>query len=98
MYYFFPRQSAGSYLSGVGDEYLQPGLTVYQTLHYEACLALNVPSSVRKIRVRQILSDVALTQAAGANVDNLTPSEKRRLSIGVQLMKDPGMDSASEKI
>jgi len=54
--------SAGSYLNGMGDACLQPGLTVYQTLHYEACLTLNIPSAVRKLRIKQILSDVALSK------------------------------------
>jgi len=83
-------QAVGTYITGFSDQYLIPGLSVYQTLNYEACLALKVPSSVRKIRVRQILSDVALTQVASANVDNLTASEKRRLAIGIHLIKDPG--------
>lgn len=78
-------------MTGQTDKFLMPGLTVFQTLHYEACLTLKVPSSLKKIRVRQILSDVALTQVAGTSVDRLTPSEKRRLAIGVHLIKDPGM-------
>jgi len=67
-----------------------PGLTVFQTLNYEASLTLKVPSNARKVRVRQILSDVALTQVADTSVDKLSPSERRRLAIGVHLIKDPG--------
>ena len=83
-------ETAGSYMTGTNDRFLMPGITVHQTLYYQTCLSLNVPSSVRKGRIRQILSDIAMTQAAGSNVDKLTPSERRRLAIGVQLIKDPG--------
>lgn len=39
--------------------------------------------------MRQVLADLALTQVANRMVDQLTPSEYRRLVIGVQLIKDP---------
>jgi ATP-binding cassette subfamily G (WHITE) protein 5 (sterolin 1) len=90
IYKYIAFQSTCSYITGQTDKYLLPGLTVYQTLSYEASLTLKVPSNLRKVRVRQILSDIALTQVAGVSVDKLTPSEKRRLAIGVHLIKDPG--------
>ena len=83
-------QTSGSYVTGLSDRYLMNELTVFQTLEYEAYLTLKVPSSLRKMRVRQILADIALTQVAGVTVDRLSPSEKRRLIIGVHLIKDPG--------
>lgn len=84
-------QTSGSYVSGLSDRYLMNELTVFQTLEYEAYLTLKVPSSLRKMRVRQILADIALTQVAGVTVDRLSPSEKRRLALGVALVKDPGI-------
>lgn len=74
-------------MSGASDEYLPKGLTTHQILHYEACLSLKIPASLRRVRVRQILADVALTQAVSTTVDSLTASERRRLAIGIQLVK-----------
>ncbi|XP_050735234.1 ATP-binding cassette sub-family G member 5-like [Eriocheir sinensis] len=70
---------------------LLEGLTAKQTLDYAAKLSLSakIGSSLRSARVRQVLADLALTQVANRMVDQLTPSEYRRLVIGVQLIKDP---------
>ncbi|XP_064091004.1 ATP-binding cassette sub-family G member 5-like [Macrobrachium nipponense] len=70
---------------------LLEGLTTKQTLEYAAKLSLSskIGSSMRSTRVRQVLADLALTQVANRSVDHLTPSEYRRLVIGVQLIKDP---------
>jgi len=44
--------------------------------------------------MKQVMADLALTQVANRAVGDLTQSEYRRLAIGVQLVKDPGiMDS-----
>ncbi|XP_037795973.1 ATP-binding cassette sub-family G member 5-like [Penaeus monodon] len=70
---------------------LLEGLTAKQTLEYAAKLSLSskIGSSLRANRVRQVLADLALSQVANRSVDLLTPSEYRRLVIGVQLIKDP---------
>lgn len=70
---------------------LMEGLTAKQTLEYSSKLSLSskIGSSVRSSRVRQVLADLALTQVANRPVDQLTPSEYRRLIIGIQLIKDP---------
>ncbi|CAL4134223.1 unnamed protein product [Meganyctiphanes norvegica] len=70
---------------------LMEGLTAEQTLDYAALLSLSskIGSTMRDSRVRQVLADLALTQVANRTVDQLTPSEYRRLVIGVQLIKDP---------
>ncbi|KAK8729004.1 hypothetical protein OTU49_008581 [Cherax quadricarinatus] len=70
---------------------LLEGLTAKHTLEYAAKLSLSskIGSSVRCGRVRQVLADLALTQVANRPVEQLTPSEYRRLVIGVQLIKDP---------
>ncbi|CAL8108505.1 unnamed protein product [Orchesella dallaii] len=88
--------TSGSYVTGLSDKYLLQELTVFQTLEYTAYVSLNVPSSLRKMRVRQILADIALTNVAGVTVDRLSPSEKRRLAIGVALVKDPVLLLADE--
>ncbi|KAG7165809.1 ATP-binding cassette sub-family G member 5-like [Homarus americanus] len=70
---------------------LLEGVTAKQTLDYSAKLSLSskIGSSMRSGRVRQVLADLALTQVANRPVEQLTPSEYRRLVIGVQLIKDP---------
>lgn len=70
---------------------LLEGLTAKQTLEYAAKLSLSskIGSTMRANRVRQVLADLALSQVANRSVDLLTPSEYRRLVIGVQLIKDP---------
>ncbi|ODM95355.1 ATP-binding cassette sub-family G member 5 [Orchesella cincta] len=88
--------TSGSYVTGLSDKYLLRELTVFQTLEYSAFVTLNVPSSLRKMRVRQILADIALTNVAGVTVDRLSDSEKRRLAIGVALVKDPVLLLADE--
>jgi len=44
---------------------------------------------MKRSRVRQVLADLALTQVANRRVDSLSDSEYRRLTIGVQLARDP---------
>lgn len=58
-------------------------------LHQNFRFVFQIGSSLRSSRVRQVLADLALTQVANRSVDQLTPSEYRRLVIGVQLIKDP---------
>lgn len=46
---------------------------------------------MKKSKVRQVMADLALSQVANRCTENLTKSEYRRLIIGVQLIKDPGL-------
>jgi len=70
---------------------LLPGLTVRQTLHYVAQLTIGpkVSQYVKAARVKQVLADLALSPIANRYVEDLTQSEYRRLTIGVQLIRDP---------
>lgn len=70
---------------------LLPGLTVRQTLHYVAQLTIGpkVSKYVKNARVKQVLADLALSPVANRYVETLTQSEYRRLTIGVQLVRDP---------
>lgn len=65
-----------------------PGLTVSQTLHYTPTI---LSGYLKSSKVRQVLADLALSQVANRKVENLTVSERRRLSIGIQLVRDPVM-------
>lgn len=44
---------------------------------------------LKKSKVRQVLADLALSQVANKRVENLNISEHRRLTIGIQLVRDP---------
>ncbi|KAL7635184.1 UNVERIFIED_CONTAM: hypothetical protein RMT77_014170 [Armadillidium vulgare] len=67
------------------------GITTYQTLLYSAKMNLSekMTSKYRESRVKQVLADLALIHVANRKVENLTPSEYRRVVIGVQMIKDP---------
>lgn len=65
-----------------------PGLTVSQTLHYTPTI---LSGYLKSSKVRQVLADLALSQVANKKVENLSVSERRRLAIGVQLVRDPVM-------
>ncbi|XP_073815211.1 ATP-binding cassette sub-family G member 5 [Musca autumnalis] len=65
-----------------------PGLTVAQTLHYTPTI---LSGYLKSSKVRQVLADLALSQVAHKRVEYLNMSEARRLSIGVQLVRDPVM-------
>ncbi|KAG8226648.1 hypothetical protein J437_LFUL005300 [Ladona fulva] len=71
---------------------LIPGLTVRQTLSYAASLTIGSKQTSgqgRKSRVRPVMADLALSQCANRSVDNISKCERRRLEIGIQLVKDP---------
>ncbi|KAL1439395.1 hypothetical protein MTO96_010215 [Rhipicephalus appendiculatus] len=70
---------------------LVPGVTVRQTLHFAAKLtvASKVSGSVKRGRVKQVMADLALNQVANKEVSSLSINEYRRLSIAVELVRDP---------
>ncbi|XP_062562156.1 ATP-binding cassette sub-family G member 5 [Armigeres subalbatus] len=65
-----------------------PGLTVSQTLNYTPTI---LGGYLKSSKVRQVLADLALSQVSHKKVENLNISERRRLAIGVQLVRDPVM-------
>lgn len=46
---------------------------------------------LKSSKVRQVLADLALSQVANKRVEYLNISERRRVAIGVQLVRDPVM-------
>lgn len=70
---------------------LVPGVTVRQTLHFAAKLtvASKVSGSVKRGRVKQVMADLALNQVANKEVSSLSINEYRRLSIAIELVRDP---------
>lgn len=74
------------------------GLTVRQTLTYMAQMTVRTPIPKRlndgsyltiRLRVKQVLADVALTNFASCDVKDLNEAEKKRLAIAMQLVRDP---------
>ncbi|XP_014256986.1 ATP-binding cassette sub-family G member 5 [Cimex lectularius] len=70
---------------------LIPSLNTEQTLYYAANLSSGekVSRYTCSTRVRQMLADLALNQVAHHSVTSLNKSQRRRLVIGIQLIKDP---------
>ena len=65
------------------------GLTVRQMVHYTACMTLKTSNSIRRNRIKQVLSDLALLTVSHTKVSKLNLSETKRLSIALQLIRDP---------
>ncbi|XP_027170114.1 ABC transporter G family member 10-like [Coffea eugenioides] len=92
------------------DEALFPLLTVEETIRYSARLRLRVGREVAKKRVQELLKELGLDHVADVRIGSesgrgISGGEKRRVSIGVDLVHDPavvlideptsGLDSAS---
>ncbi|KAK4398116.1 ABC transporter G family member 10 [Sesamum angolense] len=92
------------------DEALFPHLTVEETLMYSARLRLQVGRDKARSRVHSLLTELGLEHIAGVRIGSessrgISGGEKRRVSIGVDLVHDPvvllldeptsGLDSAS---
>ncbi|KAF7102733.1 hypothetical protein CFC21_103814 [Triticum aestivum] len=83
---------------------LFPLLTVRETLHFSARLRLG-PDAYDPAAVDALVDDLALARVADARVKDLSGGERRRVSIGVEAVRDPavlvldeptsGLDSAS---
>ncbi len=86
------------------SDHLLPFLTVYETLYYAACLRLpsHYTEEQRHARVRSVLHELGLKHcrnnligdassggAGGARMKGISGGEKRRVSIGIQLLTDP---------
>lgn len=89
---------------------LFPLLTVEETLMFSAKLRLKLPSSQLAARVESLIQELGLSHVAGARVGDeknrgISGGEKRRVSIGVDVIHDPrvlildeptsGLDSTS---
>ncbi|KAL0399738.1 UNVERIFIED_CONTAM: ABC transporter G family member 10 [Sesamum radiatum] len=92
------------------DEALFPHLTVEETLMYSARLRLHVGRDKARSRVHSLLRELGLEHIAGVRIGSessrgISGGERRRVSIGVDLVHDPvvllldeptsGLDSAS---
>lgn len=89
---------------------LFPLLTVQETLMFTAKLRLRLPESERSSRVKSLMEELSLSHVANARVGDdrvrgISGGERRRVSIGVEVIHDPrvlildeptsGLDSTS---
>ena len=87
------------------EEALFPLLTVEESLLYSARLKLKAKRSESETRVRELLRELGLENIAKSRVNGISGGERRRVSIGVDLVHDPdillldeptsGLDSSS---
>ncbi|KNA05616.1 hypothetical protein SOVF_188310 [Spinacia oleracea] len=71
------------------EDALFPLLSVEETLIYSALLRLPGERKGVVLRVRQLMKDLGLDHVAKSRVSGISGGEKRRLSIGVELVHDP---------
>ena len=76
---------------GPQDDGVHPGLTVAKTLDYAAQLRLpaDMPDVRRDAAVREVLTQVELTERADVRVRNLSGGQRKRVSIAVELLAKP---------
>ncbi|WOL20460.1 hypothetical protein Cni_G29265 [Canna indica] len=89
------------------DDALFPLLTVEESLTYSARLRLKMTASEAAARVMELMKELGLDHVAGSRIgsNGISGGERRRVSIGVDLVHDPavllldeptsGLDSAS---
>lgn len=79
------------------DNHLLPNLTVYETLKYAARLRLpGYSKEAIENRVMELLRDLALLNCSNTLIGNdfvkgISGGEKRRVSIGIQLLTNPSI-------
>ncbi|KAL2347224.1 hypothetical protein Fmac_001224 [Flemingia macrophylla] len=89
---------------------LFPLLTVEETIMFSAKLRLNLPQELLRSRVKSLILELGLSQVAKTRIGDdrvrgISGGEKRRVSIGIEVIHDPkvlildeptsGLDSAS---
>lgn len=76
-----------------GDDSLYPSLTVHETLELSARLRLSKDTGQdeRRVRVSDVLLQLHLEHRATSLVGSLSGGERRRVSIGIELLARPRM-------
>ncbi|XP_016451309.1 ABC transporter G family member 5-like [Nicotiana tabacum] len=75
---------------------LFPLLTVEETLSFSAKLRLRLPGTELRSRVKSLIQELGLEHVAGSRIGDdrirgISGGERRRVSIGVELIHDPGV-------
>eukprot|EP01127_Copromyxa_protea_P014018 TRINITY_DN3843_c0_g1_i4.p1 TRINITY_DN3843_c0_g1~~TRINITY_DN3843_c0_g1_i4.p1 ORF type:complete len:594 (-),score=104.46 TRINITY_DN3843_c0_g1_i4:40-1686(-) len=81
------------------DDRLHPTLTVRETLYFSAMLRLSsdMPKSERLARVDEVIEELGLSRAAdtkigdGVHIRGVSGGERRRVSLGVELITKPSL-------
>ncbi|KAF0899647.1 hypothetical protein E2562_020835 [Oryza meyeriana var. granulata] len=74
------------------DDALFPMLTVEESLVYSARLRLRGGGkSAAEARARELMAELGLRHVAGSRVGSVSGGERRRVSIGVDLVHDPAV-------
>jgi ABC transport system ATP-binding/permease protein len=73
------------------DDIIHQELTVYQAFDFSARLRLppNLPAKERHRQIHAVLTDLELTHRQHALVKNLSGGQRKRVSIGVELLTRP---------
>ena len=72
------------------DDIVHPSLTVAQELGYAAQLRMReVDDATREARVKEVLKTLELDQHASTRVRNLSGGQRKRVSVGVELLTGP---------
>ena len=74
------------------DDIVHKELTVERTLYYAARLRLaGLSTDLRKERVERAMAVLGLSAHAGQKVSSLSGGQRKRTSIGAELLTDPGV-------
>lgn len=75
------------------DDIIHQDLTVQQALNFAAQLRLtpNTSEAERRQQVKQVLIDLELQEQVETYVKNLSGGQRKRVSIGVELLTKPGL-------
>lgn len=71
------------------EDTIFPLLTVEETLAYSARLRLRATASEAAVHVQELIKELGLDHVAGSRVSGVSGGERRRVSIGEQLVHDP---------
>ncbi|MHB2019381.1 MAG: FHA domain-containing protein, partial [Candidatus Xenobia bacterium] len=73
------------------DDIIHKELTVYRALHYAACLRLPEDVSAEEIhtRIEEVMRDLHLSERRDSPISRLSGGQRKRVSIGVELLTKP---------
>lgn len=73
------------------DDIIHKELTVYRALYYAACLRMPEDTSSEEIhrRLEEVMKDLHLTERRDTPISRLSGGQRKRVSIGVELLTRP---------